>query len=67
MRVSGLGGGDDFLFGRAGLADGDVVADRAVEQEHVLADIGDLLAQAKRRDTSAMFWPSMLIVPLSGS
>ena len=49
VGVGGLGGGDDLLLGRAGLADRDVVADRAVEQEHVLADIGDLPAQRGAR------------------
>ena len=31
------------------LAERDVVADRAAEQEHVLPDIGDLLAQRAAR------------------
>ena len=49
VGVRGLGGGDDLGLARAGLADGDVLADRAVEQEHVLADIGDLPAQRAAR------------------
>ena len=49
VRVGGLGGGDDLVLGRARLAERDVVADRAVEQEHVLPDIGDLLAQRVAR------------------
>ena len=49
MRVGGLGRGDDLVLGRAGLAEGDVVADRAAEQKHVLPDIGDLLAQRVAR------------------
>ena len=47
VGVRGLGGGDDLVLGCAGLAEGDVLADRAAEQEHVLADIGDLPAQRR--------------------
>ncbi len=49
MGMRGLGRGDDFILGCAGFADGDVVADRAVEQEHVLADIRHLPAQRAAR------------------
>ena len=45
VRVGGLGGGDDLRLARAGAPDGDVVAHRAAEQEHVLADIGELTPQ----------------------
>ena len=44
-----LARGDDLVVGRARLAEGDVVANGAVEQEHVLADIGDLPAQRVAR------------------
>src|SRR5690606_33400096 len=45
VGVRGLGGGHNLVFRRAGFAERDVVADRAVEQEYVLPDIGDLPAQ----------------------
>ena len=50
VRVGGLCRGDDFLFAGAELAERDVVADRAAEQVHDLAHIGDVLAQRAARD-----------------
>jgi hypothetical protein len=43
--LGGLGGGDDGLAAGALEAVGDVVRDRAVEEEHVLADQPDGGAQ----------------------
>ena len=49
VRVGRLGGGDDLRLARAGTAHGDVVAHRALEQEVLLGDIGDLPAQRLAR------------------
>src|SRR6185437_8773460 len=45
VRIGALGGGHDLVLAGAGLSEGDVLADRAAEQEHVLADIGGATAQ----------------------
>ncbi len=45
-----LGRGDDIRLAGAEAAERDVVADRIVEQRHVLADDGDGAAQAVERD-----------------
>ena len=45
VRVRGLGGGHDLLFAGIAPTDCNVVAYRAAEQKHVLADIGELTAQ----------------------
>ena len=45
VRVRRPRGGHDFVFARPAPADGNVVAHRAAEQEHVLADIGELTPQ----------------------
>ncbi len=47
MRVRGHRGGYDFLFAGALTAQLDIVADRAVEQERILPDKGDALAQRR--------------------
>ncbi len=52
MRVGGLGGGDDLVFACSGFAEFDVFANRATEQEHILPDIGDVLAQRLTRTQS---------------
>jgi hypothetical protein len=62
MGVRGLGSGDDLLFARARLSDGDVLADRAPEQENILADIG-ICPRNERRDTPETSWPSISIDP----
>ena len=49
MRVGRLGGGDDLVLAGAWLAEGDVFANGAAEQKHVLPDIGDVLAQRMAR------------------
>ena len=49
MRVRGLCRGDDLRLAGAELAERDVLADRAAEQVHDLADIGDLPAQRAAR------------------
>ena len=45
MNVGALGGGDDLLLGRALLAVGDILIDRAREKENVLRDDTDMTAQ----------------------
>ena len=50
MGVGRLGGGDDLVLARAGPAHGDVVAHRALEQEIVLRDIGDLPPERREPD-----------------
>ncbi len=50
VGVSGLRRRDDLGLGRIGAADRDVVAHGAAEQEYVLADKGDLVAQRAARD-----------------
>ena len=57
MRIGRLGGGYDLLVGRAGAAERNVVAHRSFEQEVLLGDITDLLAQRShghRRDVDAV-------------
>jgi hypothetical protein len=60
VRVGGLCGGDDSIAICAQLPDRDVLANRAVKQKRVLPEIGDI---AELRETSAMFWPSIMIAP----
>ena len=67
VRIGGLGGGDDLGLGRVRPAERDILAHRAAKQEDVLSDIGELARAAKRRDTPAMFWPSMTMAPPSTS
>ena len=55
VRISGLGGGDDLFLAGAGAAHGYVVAHRALEQEVLLRDIGDLPAQRLQRDGRKVF------------
>ena len=50
VRMRGLGGGDDFLVAGARPAHGDVLADRPLEQESLLADVGGLPAQRGSRN-----------------
>ena len=45
MRIGGFCGGDDFILGRAGLSERDIVADAGAEQIDILPDIGGLRAQ----------------------
>ena len=52
MRIGGLGGIDDLVFACSGFAEFDVFANRATEQEHILPDIGDVLAQRLTRTQS---------------
>jgi hypothetical protein len=66
MGIGGLGGGDDLVLAGARLTECDVFADRAAEQEGVLPDIGNMLAQ-RGRDTWAMSCSSMTILPRSAS
>ncbi len=49
VRMRGLGGGDDLRLAGIEPAERDVLADRAAEQVHDLADIGDLLPQRAAR------------------
>ena len=49
VGIGGAGGGDDLGVGRARPAEGDVVADRAAEQMHVLAHEGDVATQRAAR------------------
>ncbi len=51
VRFGRDGGCDDVGFARAGAAVGDVLAHRAIEQEHVLRDPADLAAQPVQRIT----------------
>ena len=44
VRMRSLGGGDDLGLTGAEFSKRDIFADRAPEQMHDLADIGDLLA-----------------------
>src|SRR5271165_2116091 len=50
VRISRLGGGDDFLLARAWPAHRDVVAHRTLEQKILLRDIGDLPAKRSAGD-----------------
>src|SRR5262245_33654531 len=49
MCIGGLGGGDDLFFACTRLAKCDVFPNRATEQEHILSDICDVLAQRVTR------------------
>ncbi len=48
-EARGLGGGGDFLGGRAGFSEGDVFGDGNGEEKRLLQDHGDLAAQAGQR------------------
>ena len=48
MGVGGTCGGNNFLVGRAGPANKDVVADGVIKQHDFLCDHGDLPAQVAR-------------------
>ncbi len=55
--------GHDVGFAGVGAAIADVVADRAVQQRGVLRHDADRSAERDSCETSAMFWPSMVMVP----
>ena len=51
MGVGRPGGGDDLVLARAGPPQSNVVADRTLEQEIILRDIGDLPPQRREADS----------------
>ena len=63
VGIGRLGGGDDLVLARAGFAHRYIVAHRTLEQEVLLGDVADLLAQRGEGDGRDVLTPSHRICP----